>query len=302
MDVLQAMTVYRRVVELRGFSAAARDLRLSAAAVSKHVAALEERLRVRLLNRTTRSVAPTPAGAAYYERCVRLLDDLDEAERSIAPGRAEVRGVLRVNVPMAFGQLHVAPLLPELLARWPGLTLDLGLTDRLVDLAEEGVDVVVRIAAALPDTTTLVAHALARARQVLCAAPGYLRRRGVPRQLADVARHNVLVYSGAAAPDEWRLEGPDGPASVAVRGNLRVNNSLVLREALLAGAGLALIPHFYVHEQLARGELREILPDHAAPPLTVHAVYQRQRHLSATVRALIDVLRARFARAPWAMR
>lgn len=298
MDRLLSMTVFRRVAELESFSAAARDLGLSNAAVSKHVAALEEHLRTRLLHRTTRRVAPTPAGAAYLERCARILDDLAEAEEQVMQSTAAPKGTLRVNVPAAFGLLHVSPLVPSLLAKWPELTLDLSLTDRFVDLVEEGVDVVLRIASELPDSSTLVAQRLARTRSLVCGAPRYFRKRGVPRVAADLAAHNCIGY-GLVAP-EWRFEGPDGPARVAVKGNLRADNSLLIRDALVAGAGVGLMPAFYVDSLLRDGKLRQVLTDHVAPPVFIHAVYPRQRHLSTKVRVFVEHVRAAVAGAPWA--
>ncbi len=297
---MQAMQVFRRVVELGGFSAAARAERLSNAAVSKQIAALEDRLRTRLLNRTTRRVSPTAAGAAYYERCVRILDDVADAERALSQAAAAPHGTLRVNAPMSFGLLHLAPLLPELLARFPALQVDLALTDRFVDLVEEGVDVVVRIATELPDSATLVAQKLAAARHVVCAAPSYLRRRGTPKAPADLARHDCVVYSLGQHPGDWTFDGPGGPERVRVAGRLVVNNSLAIRDALLAGVGLSLIPSFYVDAELRAGRLRAVLTKHEARPLFVYAVYQRGRHLSPKVRSFVEHLRERFAQADWA--
>jgi DNA-binding transcriptional LysR family regulator len=302
MDLMQAMRVFRRVVELKGFSAAARDQRLSNAAVSKQVAALEDHLKTRLLNRTTRRVSPTTAGAAYYERCVRILDDVDDAERALSRSAAAPRGLLRLNVPMSFGLLHVAPLIPELLARYPDLKIDLSLTDRFVDLVEEGVDVVVRIAGELPDSMSLVAQKLARARHVVCGSPKYLRKHGEPRRPSDLTRFDCVVYSLGQNPGEWWFEGPQGPERVRVEGRLTVNNSLVIRQALVAGAGLSLLPAFYVGAELRSGALRAVLSEHEARSLYVFAVYQRGRHLSPKVRVVVEFLRERFAKAEWAIK
>lgn len=300
MDVLHAMRVFRRVVELNGFSAAARDQRLSNAAVSKIVAALEERLRAKLLNRTTRRQSLTPEGTAYYERCVGILDDVDETERSLSKNATAPSGLLRVNAPMSFGLLHVAPLAPVLLARWPALSLDLSFTDRFVDLVQEAVDVVVRIATELPDSASLTAQRLACARRVLCASPRYLRKHGTPKSPVDLARHECIVYSEARPPREWPLDGPGGPIRVNARGRLVLNNSLAIRDAVLAGAGISLLPSFYVEPHLRRGELRAVLTDYVPKPLFVHAVYARSKHLSPKVRAWVDLLRERFKKAEWA--
>ncbi|WP_437683361.1 LysR family transcriptional regulator [Sorangium sp. So ce131] len=302
MDLLHAMQVFRRVVELRSFSAAARDRGLSSAAVSKQVAALEERLRTRLLNRTTRSVSLTSAGAAYYERCVRLLDELEETEQSLSGAEAAATGTLRVNAPTGFGVMHIAPLLPDFLRRFPEIELELSFTDRFVDVVKEGVDVVIRITSALPDSATLTAQRLARARHVVCASPAYLRRRGVPKTLEDLAGHDCIVYAVARPRGEWQFVGPDGARTVKVSGRLVTNNSLAIREALLGGTGLALLPSFYVEPDLQSGKLRAVLASYEPRALFVYAVHQRSRYLSPKVRALVDFLRERFAEADWAVR
>jgi DNA-binding transcriptional LysR family regulator len=289
MDRLLSMTVFRRVAELQSFSAAARELRLSNAAVSKHVAVLEDRLRARLLQRTTRKVSLTAAGSAYLERCARLLDELDELEQAAGQSASAPKGVLRVNAPAAFGVLHLAPLLPGVLAAHPELSLEVSFTDRFVDLVEEGVDLVVRIATALPDSAT----------QCLVATPGYLRRHGTPRTLAELARHECIVYGNAAAP--WRFLVGGKPRALSVTGRLRVDNSLAVRDAVLAGVGIAMIPMFYVHELVRTNQLRVVLPRVARPPVWIHAVYPRQRHLSTKIRVFVEYLRTHLAAAPWAI-
>ena len=301
MDLLLNMNVFRRVVELRSFSATARDLRLSNAAVSKYVALLEERLRVRLLHRTTRRVTPTPLGEAYYQRCIRILEDLTETEQAISQSGATPRGLLRMNVPLSFGQMHFVPLLPEILHRWPELKLEVALNDRFVDLVEEGVDIAIRIADTLPDSASLVAQRLARTRRVLCAAPRYLRKHGTPRVPADLARFNCIDYTLSRTRGHWSFAGVDGPVQVPVKGNLEASNSLAIRDAVLGGVGISLLPLFYVQPWLRRKQLRELLPAHSQPNLFVTAVYSRQRHLSAKLRAVVEFLRERFARAPWAV-
>ncbi len=299
MDLFHCMRAFRRVVELQGFSAAARDLGLATATVSSAVAQLEERLATKLLLRTTRRMSLTAEGAAYYERCVRLLDDLEELEGSLPGADAAPTGTLKVNAPMSFGLLHLAPLVPELLARWPALRIDLALTDRFVDVVEEAVDVAVRVSPELPDSATLAVQRLASARQVLCASPGYLEARGVPRTPADLAAHECITYSLSRTPGVWELAGPTGTTRVPVTGRVVANSSLVIRQALLAGLGLSLIPSFYVGPELASGQLRVVLDDHPAPPLHVSAVYQRSRYLAPRVRALIGLLRERWAVADW---
>ncbi len=300
MDVLFAMQVFRRVVELGAFSAAARDLRLSNAAVSKHVAALEDRLSTKLLHRTTRSLSLTSAGSAYFERCTRLLDDLVETESALTQATSEPHGLLRVNAPMSFSLLHLSPLLPGFLERWPRLRLDVGFTDRFVDVVEEGVDVVVRIASSLPDSATLLVQRLARTRRFLVASPAYLRAHGVPESLAELASHSCLAYSLSRTPGVWQLTDNGKIVPVPVEGRLVLNNSIALRDAAMAGQGITLLPAFYVGEAVQERRLRTVLDTHTDSPLFVYAAYQRSRHLSAKVRAFVEYLRESFSKADWA--
>jgi DNA-binding transcriptional LysR family regulator len=297
MDRITTLTVFRRVAELESFSAAARELRLSNAAVSKHVALLEERLRTRLLQRTTRSVSLTPAGSAYLERCARLLDELDELDQSAIQNSTVVKGTLRVNGPNAFGLMYLSPTVPALLAKWPELTVDLSLTDRFVDLIEEGVDVAVRIAATLQDSATLVAQRLASCDQVVFATPTYLRKHGTPKTLADLAKHECLVYGLRTPVWEFRVDGK--ATQVPVSGRLHIDNSLALRDAVLAHAGIAMLPRFYVQDVLDAERVRNLFPDMSAPTIHIHAVYSRQRHLASKIRVFIDHVRAHLARQAW---
>lgn len=302
MDLLLAMSVFRTVVELKSFSAAARKLRLSNAAVSKHVATLEDRLRTKLLHRTTRSMSLTPAGSAYFERCARILDDVDDVERSLSSSASAPAGTVRVSVPMSFGLAHVAPLVPEMLGRWPEMRLELGFTDRMVDVVEEGVDVAVRISSELADSATLLVQRLARARQVVVASPEYLHKYGEPRAPGDLREHDCIVYSLGKTPGVWSFAGPEGPVRVEVKGRLVVDNSMVIREVLLRDLGISLLPAFYVGPQIRSGRLRVVLADFELAPLHVCAVYQRSRHLSPKVRVLVEMLRERFSEAEWAVR
>lgn len=301
MDLLLSMQVFRRVVQLNAFSAAARDLRLSNAVVSKHVAALEDRLSTKLLHRTTRRMSLTTAGAAYFESCSRILDDVEETERALSGTSGEPHGRLRVNVPMSFGLLHVSPLIPELVARWPRLSLDVAFTDRFVDLVEEGVDVVVRITSSLPDSATLLVQRLARARHVLVASPAYLKAHGTPRSVADLREHNCIAYGHSRSGDAWEFSENGEPRRVAVGDKLRLDSSLAIRDAVVAGVGISLMPSFYVEQELRARKLRALLEHVELPPLFVYATYLRSRHLSAKVRLFAEFCRERFAKAAWAM-
>ena len=299
MSRLFTMTVFRRVAELQSFSAAARELGLSNAAVSKHVAQLEERLRARLLQRTTRSVSLTSVGEAYLARCARLLDELDELDLSVTQSTTAAKGTLRVNAPSAFGLMFLSPVLPPFLAAWPELALELSLNDRFVDLVEEGVDVVLRIARELPDSSSLVAQRLVGAEQVVCATPRYVREHGTPRTPAELAAHECIVY-GMRVP-EWAFTRGGEPIHVRVGGRLRMDNSLAIRDALLASAGIAMLPAFYVEELVRARRVRVLLGDYSAPRVWVHAVYPRQRYLSTKIRVFIEHVRAHLGRQPWAI-
>lgn len=302
MDLLASMKVYRRVVEMRSFSAAANDLGISNAAASKHVAWLEERLGARLLERTTRRLAVTPAGSAYYERCARILDDLDETEQAVGRASTTPKGLLRINAPLAFGQPHLSALFFEFARQWPEIELELSLNDRFIDLVEEGVDVALRVTHELPDSSSLVAQRLAKVKLVLCASPRFLRKHGTPASPAELSRFPCIEYNLSQTRGEWGFESDRGYVRVPVRGNLRANNSVLIRDAALSDLGLAYLPHFYVEAELRTGKLREVLEEVPRPPVYVHAVYPRQKYLSTRVRAFVEFMRKRVARAPWAMR
>lgn len=299
MEHLSDIAVFVRVIEAGSFTAAAEQLGLSQSAVSKCVTRLEEHLGTRLLNRSTRKFSLTEAGGALHARGRRALDEIEEAELEIARLQTEPRGVLRVNAPMSFGILHLAPALDEFLQRYPALTVDLQLDDRLVDLVEEGFDCAIRIKA-LADST-LVARRLAPCRLVVCAAPDYLARHGTPTTPATLREHACLVYTYRDDPNEWVFRGPDGrELKVVVAGRLRCNNGLIHRDAALAGLGILVTPTFYVGDELRSGRLQTILSDYTPiPEPSVYVVYPERRHLSPKVRAFVDFLAARFEPVPY---
>jgi DNA-binding transcriptional LysR family regulator len=296
MDRLTAMEAFVRVVERGGFTAAAEDLHLSRAMVSKHVQDLEEHLGARLLNRTTRKVSLTEAGRVYYERSTQLLADLAETEEAVGELQAKPRGRLRLNAPVSFGALHLAAAVADYMAAQPEVTVELTLNDRVVDLVEEGYDLAVRIAR-LADSS-LIARRLAPCRMVVCAAPEYLERHRQPGHPNDLAGHNCLGYSYGQTRDEWRFDGPKGAAAVPVRGTLQANNGDVLRAAALRGAGIVLLPSFIVGADLAAGRLAPVLPGYRVPELGIYAVYPHSRHLSAKVRSFVDFLLPRLGKRP----
>jgi DNA-binding transcriptional LysR family regulator len=291
------MKVFSAVVEAGSFTGASRVLTMSKAAVSRYVADLEERLGVRLLHRTTRKLSPTTEGEIFHARCRELLDNLDEAEAEITARSGEASGLLKVNVPVTFGLMHLAPLWPIFLERHPKLDLDITLSDRVVDLVEDGVDLAVRIGQ-LP-LSTLISRKLASTRLVLCAAPGYLARHGEPQHPGELVQHEVISYSLFASGEQWRFTGPDGEVSVTVLPRVRTNSGDTCRAAALQDQGIVLQPTFIVGPDLARGTLRELMPAWRSFELGVYAVYPSRRFVSPKVRLLIDFLVDAFAHPVW---
>ncbi|MBF0187668.1 MAG: LysR family transcriptional regulator [Magnetococcales bacterium] len=297
MDRLTQMELFTQVATLESFSGAARRMRLSNGAVSKGVAALEERLGVRLLNRTTRRLSLTDAGRAYLEQCRRILAEVAEAEASVSSMWTEPRGPLRLNAPMSFGVLHLARQVADFLTLYPEITIEMAMTDRKVNVVDEGFDMVVRIGQ-LRDSS-LIARKLAPARLVVCASPDYVARYGEPQVPADLSTCPTLLYTNVNPADVWHFQGPDGEVTVKVNGRLWVNNGDAIREAALQGVGLAIMPTFIVGKDLQAGRLISLLPEYRLPELGVYALYPHNRHLSAKVRILVDFLKKRFGPNPY---
>ena len=289
MNQLLNMRLFRRVVELGSFAAAARETDLSNAVVSKYVAQLEQQLGTRLIQRTTRQMSLTDAGQRYYQTCVHVLDELDAAELQIRDTSQRPKGRLRLNVPMSFGLLHVAPALPAFAAQYPEIEIELSLGDQLQDIVEAGFDMALRIRHQLSDST-LVAKPLATIERALCAAPGYLARAGTPQSPNDLAQHDCLRYSLATDSQRWQFDRGDERMSVPVRGSLSADNSLALLPSLLAGRGIALMPLFLVGPALARGELQRLLPDYQIESRTLFAVYPSRRGQTQKVQLLTQFL------------
>lgn len=294
---LSAMEVFARVVEARSFSGAARRLGMSKSVVSKHITRIERKLGVRLLNRTTRRLSLTEVGATFYESCAQIVAQAEEAELVATRSHSEPRGLLKVNVPVAFGVRHIAPALAEFSAPYPELRIDMTFNDRSVDLAEEGYDVAMYIAERLEEG--LISRRLAPIRKTVCAAPEYWRRNGKPDTPRDLARHNCIAYADLTVENEWCFTGRGAYERVSIDGNLRVNNENALWRAALGGSGVALLPTFIVGEDLQSGALEAVLADYTVPPTSVYAVYLPNRHLSAKVRTLIDFFVERFAPEPY---
>lgn len=311
MGRLEDLQAFARVVDARSFSGAARLLGTTKSAVSKQVVRLEGQLGTRLLHRTTRSVSPTAEGRSVYDRALRLLDEALALEAELAGHRDEPRGVLRLSVSTAFGNLQFTALMAEFCARHPQIDVVLGLNDRYVDLAEEGFDVVLRLTHKPSDG--LVARRLANIRFVLCAAPAYLQTHGEPQTVADIATHRCLRFGYLQSPDRWRFRHADaGEAEVETRGALRfesgltANSSESLRVAALAGMGLAVLPTYAIGADLRDGRLKTVLTDWQpvgglADADTLYAVYlpgRTPRHPPPKVRALIDFMLEKMGDAP----
>ena len=297
MDRLESIATFVRVADLASFTAAAQALNISRTVASDRVMQLEERLGVKLLHRTTRRVSLTEAGHAYLDRARQALATLEEAEQEATHLTGRPRGVLRVNAPVTFGFRHVAPAVASFLASHPELAVELTLTDRMVNLLEEQVDVVVRVGRLVD--SSLVARRLAPCRIVACAAPSYIAARGMPMQPADLAGHDCLSYAYAAEGDLWRFERDGRQESVRVSGRVWSNNGDALYHAALAGLGIVLNPTFITAEALRDGRLVPVLPGWAVPLLSVAALYPPTRFLPAKTRAFIDHLATQFGPDPY---
>ncbi len=295
MDPLSDVACFVSVVDRGSFTAAAEQLGLSRSAISKQVSQLENRLGARLLHRTTRRLSLTEVGQLFYSRARRGLQEIAEAEAAVTVLQSAPRGSLRVNVPMSFGILHLAPAIADFLARYPEVAIDMRLDDRKLDLVEEGFDVAIRIGE-LPDSS-LVARRLCACPLVVCATPAYLRQHGEPKTPDDLRRHRILSFSYADAPSQWTFTGRDGSTvSVPVSGPVRMNNSLALREVLLAHVGLTLTPRFVVAPDLRAGRLKAVLTQYRLREPVAYAVYPERRHLSPKVKAFVDFATELFAR------
>ena len=299
MDRLQAMTVFAKVVEQGSFARAAERLSISSSACSRQVAELEAHLDTRLLNRTTRRLSLTESGQGFYEHCVHLLADLEEAEQAAAQNAARPRGTLRITTSINFGVRHVSPAIGAFLAKYPEVRFDVSLSDRIVDLVEEGYDLAIRIGSAGGET--VVARKLGEARMVACASPAYLKAHGVPKTPEELARHACLTYEYMPVRNVWPFRGKDGREhAVRVSGPLHSNNGDLLAAAAVAGVGIAYEPEFILGPDLKAGRLVPILSAYSSPLGPIYAAYPSRRYLSAKVRAFVDFLAERFANASWA--
>ena len=292
MEDFSAIPVFVNVVEQGGFSAAARQMGLTKSAVSKRINQLESRLGVQLLHRTTRRISLTEAGEAYYQYASQSLTAAQEAEDAVTQMQGQPLGLLRINAPMSFGRMHMAPLVAEFLQRYPGLRLDLVMDDRRVDLIEGGFDLAVR-AGTLTDSS-LIARKLAPCANLIAASPTYINQFGAPRSPAGLKEHNCLSYAYFSGQQEWTFISPAGPEKIQVDGRFQANNGEALREAALGGLGIARFPSFMIAEEIASGALIRLLPDYDMPEQAFYLVYPERRHLPAKVRVFVDFMLEKF--------
>lgn len=298
MDRLRALEVFVEVVKRDGFARAAEALDTSPANVTRYISDLEAHLQTRLLNRSSRKMSLTSSGEALFERAKSILDDVAEAEAIVSSATMQPHGVLRINAPLSFGVLHLAPLWARFMREYPEVQLEVSLIDRVVDIVEEGYDMAVRISRA--GSTANVARKLATSRNVLCASPDYLQQHGMPQTPADLLQHACIGYSYAASADEWQmLDASGAPHAVKVRFVMHTNNGDTARSAALGGMGVIWQPTFLVGEDLRAGRLQRVLPDYHMADMDVLAVYPSRRHLSAKVRVMIDFLVRELAGMPW---
>lgn len=288
MDRVELLRVFARVVECQSFTKAAGSLRVPRSTVSTAVKELEDRVGARLLQRTTRSVAPTNDGIAFYERCLRLIADYEEVEGLFRVSAARLRGHLRINVPGRVGRLIIAPALPDFFAKYPDITLELGVTDRVVDLHVEGIDCVIRVGE-LGDSN-LIAKRVSDIAIVNCASQAYIDRYGTPRRLQDLKRHRMITYVPpmSGKPEPWEYVHAGETRAVDVPVSVMVDNAEMLIACGLAGLGLFQVPAYDIGDHIRRGELVEVLPRHRPAPMPVHIVYPHRRHLSGRLQAFIE--------------
>lgn len=298
LDRLRAIEIFVRAAESQSFSEAARHLRLSRSMIAAQIGRLEDQLGARLFTRTTRRVGLTEAGRAYLERCQQILADLAEADAAVAGLDSEPRGVLKINAPISFSAAYLTDAVVAFSQGHPKLHVELICNDRMVDLVEEGFDVAIRIARAMPDSR-LIATRLAEARSIVCAAPAYLDRRGRPKEPDDLKDHDCLTYSLSRDPGCWELEHEGRRLeSVRITGSLTANNGDVLRNAAILGLGIVMQPSFIVGPDIAAGRLEVLMPTWRAPAVGIHAVYLPGRRPSLKVSRLIAFLRQRFGGVP----
>jgi DNA-binding transcriptional LysR family regulator len=300
LDIAAGMRIFARVVEAGSFSAAGRQLGLAPSSVSRRIGELEAVLGARLIHRTTRKLSLTEAGRLYYERATRILTEIDEARLALGQLGAAPSGILRLTLPASVGRLHIVPALAAFQARHPAIQVVLSMTDRVVDIVEEGFDLAVRVGQ--PKDSSLIARKIASARRMVCGAPAYLKGAGIPRVPGQLADHACLTFRAHPGSNLWRFRGSEGLAEVRVAGPLFSDSGEALLAAAVTGLGLVLLPDWLVGIEIKEGRLRRVLPEYRVVPEAspLYAIYPHQRHLPPKVRAMIDFLAERFgAQTAW---
>lgn len=289
VDVMHSMAVFRRVVEAKNFSAVARETNMSQSTVSKHIAALEERLGTKLLNRSTRSIQLTEAGKEYYSHCIRILNDFQEAEASVGKGKIKPTGTLRLSTSAAFGRTFIIPNLHEFLLTYPDIRIDLIFDDDYVDLVESGIDLAIRIGP-LADST-LIARKIGTSPRIVVASPDYLVKHGRPKKPADLVRHDCLLYSLQKTPDLWYFNSTqEGEESIRVNGRLKASSPDAICDATIAGLGISILYEWYAQKFIKTGQLKVILPEYRPAAYDIHAVYPERRFVPPKVKRMIEFL------------
>jgi DNA-binding transcriptional LysR family regulator len=288
MDTLSLMRTFVRVIEVGSFTAVAREQETSQPTISRQVVALEEHLGARLLTRTTRALTPTDDGRIFYEHALRVLEAAGEAEHAVGRRRTKPSGQLRLSTPVVFGRLHIVPRLPRFLERYPDIAIELAMNDEFSDLVEQGIDLAIRVGEV--SDPSLVTRRIGMVRRVTVASPRYLEQHGTPAKPHDLHQHECIVYTRLATRNRWNFLTRDGPLAVEVKGRYRADTSEAVREGVLAGLGIAVIPSFAFAQELKAGEVVALLGDFEPKPLPMHAIYPSRRLIPLKVRAMIDFL------------
>ena len=288
MDKLTGMRVFVRVAKSGSFVGGARDLAISRAMATKHIMQLESSLGIRLLNRTTRSLSLTEVGAAYLERCQQVLADVEEMEAAVTQLQTEPRGTLKICAPPFIGSSHIAPALAEFLDKHQDLYVELILQGQPRDIIDEGIDIAVFLGAL--EDTSLIARKLARSPMVVCGAPEYFAKHGIPQHPKDLLKHSCLVNWAMPPRDNWRFDGAKDKISINVTGRMQANVADPIRIAAVNGLGIVMLPNYIVGADIKAGRLQVILQDYVLSPLEIHAVYPHRKYLSAKVRRFLDFL------------
>ncbi|MGX2038923.1 LysR substrate-binding domain-containing protein [Methylocaldum sp. MU1018] len=298
MDKLTSMLVFTKVAKAGSFASAAKELGLSRAMATKHVMQLENGLGIRLLNRTTRNLSLTEVGMVYLERCLQILDEMEEMEIAVTRLQTEPRGTLKVNATPFFGAYHLAPAIAAYMEAFPDVNVELVLQAGYIDLIEEGFDLAIHLDE-MRDSS-LIARKLGSSQRIVCGSPDYFKKHGIPRTPDDLRKHNCLTNSSLPPRDHWQFSIPGGETTVVkVTGNMEANVADALRMAAINGLGLILLPTYMVGQDIRKGRLSPVLTDYVPAPLEIHAVYPHRKHLSAKVRTFVDFLSERFHPKPY---